>query len=62
MGHARIVMKNYFDLLPIDRVVAFKGRQFIVRAVWNEGVVFRSVWDGTMSLINGSEKLKEVTL
>lgn len=55
-------MKNYFNLLPIDRVVTLKGKQFVVRAVWDKGVVFKSVWDGSMSLITGSEKLKEVVL
>lgn len=55
-------MTSYFSLLPIDRVVTFKGRQFAVRAVWNKGVVFKSVWDGNISLIKGSGNLKEVVL
>jgi hypothetical protein len=48
-----------FDLLPIGRQVTLRGLKLIVRAVWNNGAVFRTE-SGELKTIIGTDALAEI--
>ena len=54
-------MSGYFKLLPIGRVVYYKGRTLYVKAVYDTGGVFISE-GGEPVVITGLDKLEEVKL
>lgn len=54
-------MKDYFELLPINREITFKGVKLIVRSVWNRGAVLKTENNDIMCLI-GQKDLMEVNL
>lgn len=54
-------MKDYFELLPINREITFKGVKLIVRSVWNRGAVLKTEDDDIVCLI-GQKDLKEVSI
>lgn len=45
-------LKSYFDLLPVDSFISYKGQTLMVRAVWGGGVVCKNS-EGEREIIEG---------